>query len=149
MTTELLLDVDVAPAPVLATVVADQALMDAFRKAMAERKRIRAGETVVNELFDEDDYTAVTPIVDQQQEGSHEPPAGFGYDFGDAKPSVVGGYIPEPSKSYALRRVKELRSFMEASPTVEPTDWTLEEFERINKYNLELVETKRAEKKGG
>lgn len=49
--------------------------------------------------------------------------------------------------SRTLERVKRIRLLAQDSATIEPTDWTLEEFERIKRYNRDLVETKRPEKK--
>ena len=59
-----------------------------------------------------------------------------------AYPDIEGGFIPTPEESYALNKVKAIRLANTARPTIEPTDFTLDEFTRIEKYNLELVERK-------
>lgn len=121
----------------------DNELLDSFRAAMLKRKQSRQSESiVVDELFDDTGkYTEVTLLE------SYELAPGDGHDLGEEVPSPVGGFIPSPELSYALNRVREIRKFMQDSATVEPTEWTLEEFERIERYNRDLVETNRPEKK--
>lgn len=121
----------------------DKELLDSFRAAMLKRKQSRQSESVVvDELFEDNgQFTEVTLLE------SYELAPGDGHDLGEEVPSSVGGFIPSPELSYALNRVREIRKWMQDSATVEPTEWTLEEFERIERYNRDLVETKRPEKK--
>lgn len=93
-------------------------------------------------------FTEITEIAKVYASGSHEPDAGFGYDLGGQRPNMVGGFMPTKETSYAYKKIVEIRTRHELTPTIEPTVWTLKEFSRIEKYNLELLETKKAEKKG-
>jgi hypothetical protein len=119
----------------------DQALVDSFRAELAARKRKREAaqaDAAIDMLEDSiDEIPELQPIA----QADVEAPIGTGYDFDEPK-TEVGGYIPTPDVSYAYQKVLAIRLRVAEIPTVEPTDFTLEEFDRIRKYNLELVERK-------
>lgn len=137
----------------------DQTLLDEFKLDMARRRAgarnaatpaaqarpvavVAAPRAVEHELVEDDgNFDTLIPVL------STEAPAGFGYNF-DEPATKVGGYIPSIEHSYAYQKVLTIRAANVGRPTIEPTDFTLEEFERIHKYNIDLVEQK-GEKKGG
>jgi hypothetical protein len=133
----------------VAPVACDQALIDAFRAQMeerAERKRTRQSDesltdadadAIIDELFAEDSEEAES-AEDKGAELLPEDSQGASQGSSDAQGKT-------PTVSYALRRVQELRALMKDAAAVELDDYLLEELERIQKYNLDLVE----KKKGG
>jgi hypothetical protein len=151
----------------------DQELMDSFRSAMLERKRVR-GLRFSAPLSDSDVDEALNAMLDATGEdvaggggtvleqagagevtemtvlkhNSMEAPVGVGYHLIEPK-KMVGGLIPDKSVAYAYSKVLQLRAMNieNAGSTVEPTEYTLEEFVRIEQYNLELVERKVEKKK--
>ncbi|MFG6488260.1 hypothetical protein ACG04R_16355 [Roseateles sp. BYS78W] len=122
----------------------DQALVASFRAEMEARKLKRA---LMKAQASEDDIVDGDVVVEEPVElkpieaQNVEAPVGTGYDFDEPKVEA-GGFIPTKEESYAYQKVLAIRLRVMGIPTIEPTDYTLEEFDRIEKYNLELVERK-------
>ena len=131
----------------------DQELLNAFRSEMLERRRLRAVKAPVqasdaDELVDDVTELREAELVDSgiPDSSAVEAPIGTGYSF-DTPKTMVGGYIPPKEESYAYQKVLQIRLHLMATPTIEPTDTTLDEFKRIEEYNLDIVERKKPEKK--
>lgn len=124
----------------------DQALVASFRADMEARKLKRAAKKMAQASegdIDDGDVVIEQPVeLKPIQALNVEAPIGTGYDFDEPKVEA-GGFIPATKEeSYAYQKVLAIRLRVMDIPTIEPTDYTLEEFDRIEKYNLELVERK-------
>lgn len=144
--------IDEAPVLERAHPAPDADLVASFRAELEARRLKRAGASVPAHV------AAVDGLIEDAIEGgiedgdgivelelieqpNYEAPVGTGYDFDEPK-AIVGDYIPTKDQSYAYQKVLQIRLMALDTPTIEPTDFTLDEFDRIEKYNLELVERK-------
>ena len=131
----------------------DQALLDSFRSEMLERRRLRTAAAASPARDGDEVYSDVIELVEADDGASGvldssavEAPVGTGYDF-DVPKTTVGGYIPSKEVGYAYQKVLQIRlHLMLHTPTIEPTDATLDEFTRIEMYNIDIVDKKKDKK---